>query len=208
MVSLANRGFEARSSRRLSSTSAWTYSPTTILNTLRRERISNAREALHGARSPSKRTPESRKTLGMEEGLPLPIKSLEASPTYSCQVLQSLPDRDPSTRQGLLDALTEMTKGQVRGHNHQCLAELNEKDLASLRELVEFTVPGRNRNSPLLSYSDRFNRPDCSFWHVMDFSFVNIPKMKIACPQVGHKWFHPNVTIPPSVLARADKVIK
>ncbi len=102
MVSLANRGFGARSSRRLSSTSPWTYSARMILNTLRRERISKAREALHGARSPSKRTPESRNTLGMEEGLPLPIKALVASPTYSWQVLQSLPDRDPSARQGRL----------------------------------------------------------------------------------------------------------
>src|SRR3972149_8084717 len=87
------------------------------------------------------------------EGLPLPIKALKASSTYSCQVLQSLPDRDPSARQCLLDALTKMTKGQVRGHNHQCLTELDEQNLTPLRELVQFTVFGRDHNSPPLSHS-------------------------------------------------------
>jgi len=179
-----------------------------ILNTLRRERISKAREALHGARSPSRRTPESRNILGTEEGLALPIKALEASPTYSFQVLQSVSGRDPSARQGLLNALTKMTKGQVRWHNHQCLTELDKQDLTPLRELVQLTVFGRDHNSPLLSHADRFNRPECCFWHEMAFSFVNISKMKIACPQVACKWFSRGLTIPPNVLARADKVIK
>jgi hypothetical protein len=144
----------------------------------------------------------------MEEGLALPIKALEASATYSCQVLQSLPDRDPSARQCLLDALTKMTKSQVRGHNHQCLTELDEQDLTALRELVQFTVLGRDRNPPLLSYSDRSNWPNWSFWHKMRFSFVNILKIKVACPSVSCKWFSLGLTIPPNVLARADTVIR
>src|SRR3990172_8340288 len=115
MVSFANRESEARSSRRLSSTSPWTYSARMILNTRRRERISTAREALHGARSPSKSTPESKKTLGMD-GLPLAIKALEAAPTYSRQVLQSLSNRHPAARQCVLDALTKSKKRNVRRH--------------------------------------------------------------------------------------------
>src|SRR3989338_1096570 len=97
------------------------------------------------------------------EGLALPMKALEASATYPCQVLQSLPDRDSSACQRFLDALTKMTKGKVRGHNHQCLAEMDEEDLTALRELVQLTVFGRDHNSPLLSYSDRFNWPSWSF---------------------------------------------
>src|SRR2546422_3209243 len=94
MTSLAKEGSKARSSRRLSSTSPRTYSARTILNTLRRERIRIARETLHGARSPSRSTPESRKSLGRAGGLPLPIQALEAAPSYFLQVLQSLLDRD------------------------------------------------------------------------------------------------------------------
>lgn len=178
-----------------------------ILNTRRRERISTAREALHGARSPSKRTPESKKTLGLD-GLPLAIKALEAAPTYSRQVLQSLSDRHSAARQCVLDTLTKAKKRNVRGYNHQRLAKLNEQDLTSLRELVQFTVLGRNGNPPLFSYSDQFNWPGCSCWHAMRFSFVNMSNWKVARAQVSCKWINLGLTIPPNVLERADKVIK
>ncbi len=69
MVSLASRESEARSSKILSSTSPWTYFARTILNTLRRNRIRTAREALHGAKRPSSRTPESKKTRGTAGGV-------------------------------------------------------------------------------------------------------------------------------------------
>jgi hypothetical protein len=144
----------------------------------------------------------------MEEGLPLSIKALEAATPYSCEILQSLPDRDPSTHQGLLNMATKMIKRQVRGHNHQCLTELNEEDLTPLRELVQLTVLGRDHDSSLLSYSDRFNWPDCCLWHKMTFSLVNISKMRVARSRVPCKWFSLGIGIPPEVLMRADKVIK
>lgn len=98
-----------------------------ILKTLRRDRISTAREALHGARSPSMRTPESRKTLGTLEGLAPAIKAAEAAPTYFAQVLQSLLDGNSAARKGVLDALAKTKKGNVRGDHHQRLTELTSK---------------------------------------------------------------------------------
>ena len=136
MVSLASRESEARSSRRLSSTSPWTYFARTILNTLRRDKIRTAREALHGAKRPSSITPESKKTLVTAEGLPLAIEALETALAYSRQVFQRLVRRDSAARQCVLDALAKMIEGHIRGQNHERLTELDEQDLAPLREVV------------------------------------------------------------------------
>jgi hypothetical protein len=127
----------------------------------------------------------------MVEGLPLAIKALEAAPTYSSEVLQSLPDRHPSACQCVLDTLTKAKKGDVRGYNHQCLTKLDEQDLAPLRELMQFAVLGRDCNPTLLAYSDRFNWPSLSFWHETRFSFVNISKMKVARAPVSCKRMGP-----------------
>ena len=178
-----------------------------ILNTRRRERISTAREVLHGASSPSKSTPESKKTLGMD-GLPLAIKALEAAPTYSRQVLQSLSNRHPAARQCVLDALTKSKKRNVRRHDHQRLTKLDEQDLTSLRELVQFAVLGRNGNPPLFSHADRLDWAECCCRHEMTCSFVNMSKRKVARAQVSCKWIYLGLTIPPDVLVRASKVIK
>ena len=159
-----------------------------ILNTLRRERISTAREALHGAKSPSRRTPESKKTLGMIEGLPLAIKALEAAPTYFSQILQSLTDRNPSACQCVLDTLTKAKKSNVRGYNHECLTKLDEQDLAPLRELVQFAVLGRDNNPTLITYSDRFNWSSLCTGHDKRSSFVNISELRVARAHVPCKW--------------------
>src|SRR3990172_8207214 len=142
MVSLANLGFAASSSRRFSSTSPWTYCARRILNTLRRDRIRTAREALHGDKSPSRRTPESKKTLGMADGSPLAIKALEAAPSHSGQVFQSLTDRYASAGKRVLNTLAKAKKSDVRGHNHQSFTELDEQNLAPFRELMLFAVLG------------------------------------------------------------------
>jgi hypothetical protein len=158
-----------------------------ILNTLRRESINTAREALHGARSPSRRTPESKKTLGMVEGLPLAIKTPEAAPAYFSQVIQSLIHRYASSSQRVPDTLTKAKKGNVRGYNHQCLTKLNEQDLASLRELVQFAILGRNCDPALFTDSDCFNWPSLSFWHETQISFVNISRMRVTRATVSCK---------------------
>ena len=156
MVSLASRESEARSSIRLSSTSPWTYFARTILNTLRRDRIRTAREALHGAKRPSSKTPESKKTLGTAEGLPLAIEALETASAYSRQVFQRLARRDSSACQCVLDTLAKMIEGHVGGYNHQCLTELDEQDFTPLRELVQFPELGRDYNPTLITHPDTF----------------------------------------------------
>src|SRR5919109_740058 len=164
MVSVPNRGSGASSSRRLSSTSPWTYRARMILNTLRRESINTAREAVHGAKIPSRRNPESRKTLGIKVGVPSAIKTPEATPAHFRQVLQSLTYRHPAASQRVLDTLTKAKKANVRGHNHECLAKLNEQDFSPLPKLVLSAVLRRNRNAAHLTDSDSFNwtsRPCC-----------------------------------------------
>src|SRR5215467_1569151 len=156
MVSLPNRGSGPRSSRRLSSTSPWTYS--------------------------------ARKILGMVEGLSFAIEALEAAPTYFSQILQSLTDRNSSACQCVLDALTKAKKSNVRRYNHQCLTELDEQDLAPLRELVQFAVPRRDCNAPLITYADRFNWSSCRTGHDKRFSFVNISGTRVARAHVPCKW--------------------
>jgi hypothetical protein len=175
-----------------------------ILNTLRRERISTAREAPHGAKSPSRRTPESKKTLGMIEGLPLAIKALEAAPTYFSQILQSLTDRNPSACQCVLDTLTKAKKSDVRGYNHQCLTKLDEQDLTPLRELVQFAVFGRDYDPTLSTYSDRFNWSNLCTGHDKRSSLVNIPGIRVARAHVPCKWIGSGLTIPPEVLAPGE----
>ena len=179
-----------------------------ILNTLRRDRISTAREALHGAKRPSSRTPESKKTLGRVEGSPLAIKALETTPADSRQVFQRVPRRDSPTRQRVLYALAKMIEGHVRGHNHECLTELDEQDLTPLGKFVQFAVPGGNSNPALLSDSDRFNRTRRCRWHEMTISFVKVAKLKVTPAWVSCKWFSLGLTIPPNALVGADKVIR
>jgi hypothetical protein len=144
----------------------------------------------------------------MVEGLPLAIKTPEAAPAYSRQVLQSLTHRHPSARQCVLDTLTKAKKGNVRGYDHQCLTELDEQDLAPLRELVQFAVLGRNCDPALLPYSDRFNWTSGFRWHQMIISFVKVTKLKVPRAQMSCKWFSCGLTFPPNVLVLADKVIK
>jgi hypothetical protein len=137
----------------------------TILNTLRRDKIRTAREALHGAKRPSSRTPESKKTLGTAERLALAIEALETASAYSRQVFQRLVRRDSAAGQCVLDALAKMIEGHVRGHNHECLTELDEQNLTPLREVVQLAVSGRNCNPSFFSYSDGFNRTSSLRWH-------------------------------------------
>jgi hypothetical protein len=137
----------------------------TILNTLRRDKIRTAREALHGAKRPSSRTPESKKTLGTAERLALAIEALETASAYSRQVFQRLVRRDSAAGQCVLNALAKMIEGHVRGHNHECLTELDEQNLTPLREVVQLAVSGRNCNPSFFSYSDGFNRTSSLRWH-------------------------------------------
>src|SRR5512139_3128878 len=89
MISLPNRASAASSSRRFSSTSPCTYLARMILKTRRRDSTSTARDALHGASRPSRRTPESKKTLGRIAGLPLAIQALETAPANLRQMFES-----------------------------------------------------------------------------------------------------------------------
>src|SRR5262249_25607621 len=97
-------------------------------------------------------------------------------------------DRNSSACQCVLDALTKAKKSNVRRYNHQCLTELDELDLAPLRELVQFAVPGRNSNPALLADSDRFNRTCSLRWHET-ISFVKVAKLKVTRAPGSCKWF-------------------
>src|SRR6266542_4981851 len=180
MVSLANRGFGPRSRRRLSSTSPRTYSARIILNTLRRERTSTERDALHGARRPSSRTPESKKTRGRVEGLSLAIQALKTALAYLRQVFQSLRRRDSSARQCVLNTFAKTIECRVKRHNHECLSKLHKQDLTSFRKFVQFTVPGRNGNLAVVSYSNRFNWTSSFGRHAMMISFMKVAVLKVA----------------------------
>lgn len=119
MVSLANQGSEARRARRFSSTSLRTYSAKTILHPPWWERIKIPREALQGENRPSRRTPESRNSLGLEEASLLPIQALETALTYSLQVFQRLLDRNAASRQCLLEMSAEAVQGRISRSNSE-----------------------------------------------------------------------------------------
>ena len=208
MVSLASRGSGIRSSRRLSSTSLWTYSARIILNTLRRDKTNTARDALQGARRPSSRTPESKKTLVRVDGLPLAIQALETTPAYWRQIFQSLPHGHSSARQCVLNAFAKTIERHVKGHNHECLAKLHKQDLTPLGKFVQFAVTGGNSNPAVSSDPDRFNRTSSLRWHKLTLSFVKVAKLKLTRAPGSCKWFSLSLTIPPNVLVRANKVIR
>ena len=130
--------------------------------------------------------------------LPLPIEALEALPTYLFQVLQSLPDRDPSSCQRRLDSLAEMVKGLIVRYNHQSLTEPDEKDLTSFRKLVYLTVIYGNRNLPLLSHANSSDRLGQQLRHQKVSSFVsqcfhdkNSPSSGALQEEEGGSWAWP-----------------
>src|SRR5262249_19711946 len=168
MASVANAGLWARRARRFFSTSPWTYSANMTLNTRQRAWIRIARETLHGASIPSRKTPESRNSRGMEDGLVLSIQLLKMSFSNLLQIFQGLFSRDSLTREHILEALTELGERYLRRGHHQGVFELDQYEFTALRELMFLTVGGGNGNFSVLSYTNGAKWSNRRFRHTRD----------------------------------------